>query len=72
MASDNAAVLDAAGIDSARVVGPSMGGSLWNFFNEHKAGLPTDVSIDDVIHVRHDVANTSVDLLIDFRRCPKP
>jgi pimeloyl-ACP methyl ester carboxylesterase len=28
MASDNAAVLDAAGIDSARVVGPSMGGMI--------------------------------------------
>jgi len=48
------------------------GGSLWNLFNERKAVLPTDVSIDDVIHVRHNVANTSVDLLIDFRPCPKP
>jgi Surface antigen variable number repeat len=43
---------------------------LWNLFNEHNAGLPTDLSLNDVIQVRYGV-NASVDLLIDFRPCPK-
>lgn len=46
--------------------------SLWNLLKEHNAGLPTDMSFDDAIKVRRDVASTSVDVLIDFRPCPKP
>jgi hypothetical protein len=46
--------------------------SLWNLLKEHNAGLPTDMPFDDAIKVRRDVASTSVDVLIDFRPCPKP
>jgi outer membrane protein assembly factor BamA len=46
--------------------------SLWNLLKEHNAGLPTDMSFDDAIKVRRDVASTSVDVFIDFRPCPKP
>jgi outer membrane protein assembly factor BamA len=42
-----------------------------NFFEEHKGGLPTDVSLDDAIQVRRDLANASVDIVLDFRPCPK-
>ena len=42
-----------------------------NFFEEHKSGLPTDVSLDDAIQVRRDLANASVDIVLDFRCCPK-
>jgi len=38
---------------------------------QHKAEVPTDVSFDDVIQIRRDVANSSVDLIVDFRPCPK-
>jgi outer membrane protein assembly factor BamA len=48
------------------------GSVFWNFFEEHKAEVPTDVSFDDVIQIRRDVANSSVDLIVDFRPCPKP
>ena len=47
------------------------GSVFWNFFEEHKAEVPTDVSFDDVIQIRRDVANSSVDLIVDFRPCPK-
>ena len=37
-----------------------------NFFEEHKSGLPTDVSLDDAIQVRRDLANASVDIVFGF------
>ena len=40
-------------------------------FLEDKSGLPTDVSLDDAIQVRRDLANASVDIVLDFRSCPK-
>lgn len=42
-----------------------------NFFEEHKSGLPTDVSLDDAIQVRRDLANASVDIVLDFAPVPK-
>jgi Surface antigen variable number repeat len=40
------------------------------FFDEHKAALPREVSLNDAIHVRRDVGDASVDLTVDFRPCP--
>jgi hypothetical protein len=45
--------------------------SLWNFFEEHKAELPTDIFPEDAIHFRRDFENASVDFSVDFRPCPK-
>jgi hypothetical protein len=47
------------------------GSSFMNFFQEYNGGLPTDVSLDDAIQLRRDEPNASVDLLVDFRPCPK-
>ena len=45
--------------------------TLWKFFDEHKAALPQDVLLNDAIQVRRDVGSASVDLIVDFRHCPK-
>jgi len=45
--------------------------TFWKFFDEHKAALPQDVLLNDAIQVRRDVGSASVDLTVDFRRCPK-
>ncbi len=43
--------------------------SFRNFFEEHKAGLPANVSLRDAIRVHHDVRSASVDVIVDFRHC---
>ncbi len=45
--------------------------SLWNFFEEHKAALPANISPEEAIHLRRDFANASVDFFVDFRPCPQ-
>jgi len=44
--------------------------ALRKLIKKHMAGLRTDI-LNDVIQVRRDVPNDSVDLLVDFRPCPK-
>ena len=45
--------------------------SFRNFFEEHKAALPTNASLHDAIQVHHDVRSAKVDLIVDFRPCPE-
>jgi outer membrane protein assembly factor BamA len=44
----------------------------WNLLEQDKAAVPTDVTFRDLIQVRRDATSSSVDLLVDFRPCPKP